>query len=120
MRFFIHPLRLFVLGVLLCAVSSFLSGNLKGTSVSSRSSPILMKQRHPQSKTKGQIEIILKRDFDTLGKKDDKVSVRGGYFMNYLLPRGIAFRASDLETKPTMAGDKHVNTKIPHKVVNKV
>jgi hypothetical protein len=116
MSFFIHPLRLFVLGVLLCAVSSFLSGNLKGTSVSSRRSPILMKQRHPQLKTKGQIEIILKRDFETLGKKDDKVSVRGGYFMNYLLPRDIAFRASDLETKPTKA----VNTKTPHKVVNKV
>lgn len=55
-----------------------------------------MKQKNPISKTMGRINLILAQDFEPLGKKDDEVSVRAGYFMNYLLPRGIAYRASDV------------------------
>mmetsp|Transcript_13184 Transcript_13184/g.17085 ORF Transcript_13184/g.17085 Transcript_13184/m.17085 type:complete len:83 (-) Transcript_13184:230-478(-) len=54
-----------------------------------------MKQRHPPSPMRGKIPIILSKDVDNLGKKSDLIVVRTGYFMNYLLPRGIATRATD-------------------------
>jgi large subunit ribosomal protein L9 len=36
------------------------------------------------------MEIILKQDINSLGSKDDVVSVKIGYARNYLIPRGMA------------------------------
>lgn len=36
------------------------------------------------------MEIVLKKDFGTLGYKDDVVVVKNGYGFNYLIPNGIA------------------------------
>lgn len=41
------------------------------------------------------MKIILRQDFEKLGKIGDIVEVKDGYARNYLLPRKIAFKAND-------------------------
>ena len=40
------------------------------------------------------MELILKKDVDNLGFKDDLVSVKSGYGRNYLIPQGLAVLAT--------------------------
>lgn len=40
------------------------------------------------------MKVILRQNFETLGKIGDLVDVKDGYARNYLLPRGIAYSAS--------------------------
>jgi large subunit ribosomal protein L9 len=40
------------------------------------------------------MQIILRREFDTLGKAGDLVTVKTGYATNFLIPRGIAYPAT--------------------------
>ncbi|MGB0166236.1 MAG: 50S ribosomal protein L9 [Luteibaculum sp.] len=40
------------------------------------------------------MEVILKQDVQNLGYKDDVVSVKNGYGLNYLIPQGIAVLAT--------------------------
>jgi large subunit ribosomal protein L9 len=40
------------------------------------------------------MEIILKQDVPNLGYKDDIISVKNGYAMNYLIPQGFAVTAT--------------------------
>ncbi len=40
------------------------------------------------------MEIILKQDIDKLGSKNDIVTVKDGYAINYLIPRGMAIMAT--------------------------
>ncbi|MBP9019567.1 MAG: 50S ribosomal protein L9 [Bacteroidales bacterium] len=40
------------------------------------------------------MEIILKQDVPNLGHKDDVVTVRNGYAVNYLIPKGFAIMAT--------------------------
>lgn len=48
------------------------------------------------------MEVILKKDIDKLGYKDDVVTVKDGYGRNYLIPRGLAIIAND-STKKILA-----------------
>jgi len=41
------------------------------------------------------MKVILKKDFENLGKAGDVVQVKNGYARNYLVPRGIALTASE-------------------------
>ena len=41
------------------------------------------------------MRVILRSDIDKLGKRGDIVEVSDGYFRNYLLPRGLAIKATD-------------------------
>ncbi len=41
------------------------------------------------------IEVILREDIQTLGKAGELVRVKPGYARNYLLPRGLAFEATE-------------------------
>lgn len=40
------------------------------------------------------MKVILRQNFESLGKIGDVVDVKDGYARNYLLPRGIAYSAS--------------------------
>lgn len=40
------------------------------------------------------MKVILKQDFEKLGKAGEVVEVKAGYARNYLLPRGIALEAT--------------------------
>ena len=41
------------------------------------------------------MKVILRSDIDQLGKRGDIVEVRDGHARNYLLPKGLAIRASE-------------------------
>ena len=45
------------------------------------------------------MKVILKKDFDTLGKISEIVDVKRGYARNYLIPKGIALKADDKNIK---------------------
>jgi large subunit ribosomal protein L9 len=40
------------------------------------------------------MKVLLRQDFETLGKRGDIVSVKEGFARNYLLPQGIALTAT--------------------------
>ena len=40
------------------------------------------------------MEVILKSDVENLGYKDDMVTVKNGYGLNYLIPKGFAVLAT--------------------------
>ena len=41
------------------------------------------------------MEVLLKKNMDNLGEKDEIVTVKNGYGRNYLIPKGIAIVATD-------------------------
>ena len=41
------------------------------------------------------MEILLKKDVETLGSKDEIVSVKNGFGRNYLIPKGMAILATE-------------------------
>ena len=41
------------------------------------------------------VKVILKQDVDTLGERGEVVDVKPGFARNYLIPRGLAFEASE-------------------------
>ncbi|MEO0072491.1 MAG: 50S ribosomal protein L9 [candidate division WOR-3 bacterium] len=43
------------------------------------------------------MKIILLQDYERLGKKGDIVTVKDGFARNYLIPKGIAIRATEKE-----------------------
>jgi large subunit ribosomal protein L9 len=45
------------------------------------------------------MQVILKQDVKNLGHADDVVTVKNGYGMNYLIPRGLAIPANDANLK---------------------
>lgn len=45
------------------------------------------------------MEIILRQDYDTLGQKGDVVKVKAGYARNFLIPKGVAYMATQANKK---------------------
>ena len=41
------------------------------------------------------MEILLTKNFESLGEKNDIVTVKNGYARNYLIPKGIAILATE-------------------------
>ena len=41
------------------------------------------------------MEVLLKKDIDRLGSKDELVEVKNGYGRNFLIPKGLAILATD-------------------------
>lgn len=52
------------------------------------------------------MEVILREDIKTLGKAGELVKVKPGYARNYLLPRGLAYEATDGNRKRIQAESK--------------
>ena len=49
------------------------------------------------------MEVILREDIKTLGKAGDLVKVKPGFARNYLLPKGLAFEATEGNRKRIVA-----------------
>ena len=45
------------------------------------------------------MDVILRQDVDNLGKAGEVVKVKDGYGRNFLLPRGLAYQATDSNKK---------------------
>ena len=41
------------------------------------------------------MEVLLKKDIDRLGNKDEIITVKNGFGRNYLIPKGIAVLATE-------------------------
>jgi len=41
------------------------------------------------------MEVLLKKDIDRLGNKDEIISVKNGFGRNFLIPKGIAVLATE-------------------------
>ena len=57
------------------------------------------------------IEVILREDVKTLGKAGEMVRVRPGYARNFLLPKGLAYEASEGNKKRIAAETKARTTR---------
>ena len=55
------------------------------------------------------IEVILREDIRTLGQAGEMVRVKPGYARNYLLPRGLAYEATE-GNKKRIAAETRVRT----------
>ncbi|NNC78716.1 MAG: 50S ribosomal protein L9 [Acidimicrobiales bacterium] len=40
------------------------------------------------------MQVILKQDVETLGRRGDIVNVSNGYYRNYILPKGLGYKAT--------------------------
>jgi len=61
------------------------------------------------------MEIILKKNVDKLGYKDETVSVKNGYGRNFLIPQGYAILATPSNKKAhaeTMKQKSHKDSKV--------
>jgi len=52
------------------------------------------------------MEVILREDVQSLGKAGDLVKVKPGYARNFLLPKGLAFEATEGNRKRILAESK--------------
>lgn len=57
------------------------------------------------------LEVILREDIKTLGKAGEMVRVKPGYARNYLLPKGLAYEATEGNKKRIHAESKARNVK---------
>ncbi len=58
------------------------------------------------------IEVILREDVRSLGKAGELVRVRPGYARNFLLPKGLAYEASESNKKRIAAETKARTTRL--------
>lgn len=58
------------------------------------------------------MEVILREDIKTLGKAGDLVRVKPGYARNFLLPRGLAYEATEGNKKRIVAEGKARMTRL--------
>ncbi len=57
------------------------------------------------------MKVILRKDFESLGKVGDVVTVKDGYARNFLIPQGIALKADKSNIKRLEAETKHQELK---------
>ncbi|MBA3657971.1 MAG: 50S ribosomal protein L9 [Gemmatimonadales bacterium] len=58
------------------------------------------------------MEVILREDIQTLGRAGEMVRVKPGYARNYLLPRGLAYEATDGNKKRIAAETRARGSKL--------
>lgn len=62
------------------------------------------------------MQVILKQDVDGLGRRGDIVNVATGYFRNYILPKGLGYKATkgaevEAEAMRRASAAKHAETR---------
>jgi large subunit ribosomal protein L9 len=57
------------------------------------------------------MQVILKQDINSLGYKDDIVTVKNGYGRNYLIPQGLAILATETNRKVVAENKKQQSYK---------
>ncbi|HJY64950.1 MAG TPA: 50S ribosomal protein L9 [Ignavibacteria bacterium] len=62
------------------------------------------------------MKVILKQDNDKLGKTGEIVSVKDGYAMNYLIPNGVAMKATTSNTRVLEELKKQKSKKIEKEI----
>ena len=62
------------------------------------------------------MKVILKQDYDKLGKTGEIVSVKDGYAMNYLIPNGVAMKATTSNTRVLEELKKQKSKKIEKEI----
>ena len=62
------------------------------------------------------MKVILKQDFDKLGKSGEIISVKDGYAMNYLIPNGVAMKATASNTRVLEELKKQKSKKIEKEI----
>ena len=62
------------------------------------------------------MQIVLKQDYEALGKAMDVVSVKAGYARNFLIPQGIAVPATD-GNKKVVAEAKRITLKREDRII---
>jgi len=62
------------------------------------------------------MKVILKQDFDKLGKSGEIISVKDGYAMNYLIPNGVAMKATTSNTRVLEELKKQKSKKIEKEI----
>ncbi|NOZ60653.1 MAG: 50S ribosomal protein L9 [Calditrichaeota bacterium] len=58
------------------------------------------------------MKIILRKDFEDLGKAGDVVTVKSGYARNFLIPQGIALKADSAAVKQLASEKKMEELKV--------
>ena len=58
------------------------------------------------------MEVILRQDVQSLGKAGEMVRVKPGYARNFLLPKGLAFEATEGNKKRIAAESKARDTRL--------
>ncbi|MFZ5518258.1 MAG: 50S ribosomal protein L9 [Candidatus Zhuqueibacterota bacterium] len=58
------------------------------------------------------MKVILKKDFNKVGKVGDVVKVKDGYARNYLIPQGIALKADESNIRLLEAERKLIQTRL--------
>ncbi len=62
------------------------------------------------------MKVILRKDFDQIGRLGDIVNVKDGYALNYLIPREIAYHASPESIKAIEEEKKVIAEKMAHEL----
>src|SRR5262249_25761330 len=63
------------------------------------------------------MDVILRQDVDSLGKAGEVVNVKDGYARNFLLPRGLAYQATDA-SKRKLEAERAGKAKVQAAVVD--
>jgi large subunit ribosomal protein L9 len=63
------------------------------------------------------MKVILKQDYEKLGKSGDTVSVKDGYALNYLIPNQIALKATEGNLKVLEEIKKQKESKVKKEIV---
>lgn len=58
------------------------------------------------------MKVIIRKDFESLGKVGEVVEVKNGYARNYLIPKGIALKADQKNVKLLQAEQQQIQFKL--------
>ncbi len=58
------------------------------------------------------MKVIIRKDFESLGKVGDIVEVKAGYARNFLIPQGIALKADNKNIKLLESEQKQIQVKL--------